>query len=103
MVHRRLVGLLTCLVLALSLLACARGGPGGTNTNTNTNVNTNDNQNTNVAPVQGHPAQATVPGGTVMQSSGYRLILTTGESPGGSGTTESSSYKAQGGVVGATQ
>jgi hypothetical protein len=44
-----------------------------------------------------------VSGGNVMTSSSYRLILTTGQSPGGNGVLKSSSYTLRGGVVGATQ
>ena len=46
---------------------------------------------------------AFVSGGTVMTSANYRLILTTGESPGGNGVSTSSSYRMNGGLVGATQ
>jgi len=64
----------------------------------------NGNDNQNVTPSGGgHPGQALVSGGTVMTSSSYRLVLTTGQSPGGNGIFTSNSYRLQGGVVGATQ
>jgi hypothetical protein len=44
-----------------------------------------------------------VSGGTVMTSASYRLILTTGEGPGGNGVMKSQSYRFNGGLVGATQ
>jgi hypothetical protein len=44
-----------------------------------------------------------VSGGTVMKSAGYKLVLTTGQSPGGNGVMSSTNYKLRSGVVGATQ
>jgi hypothetical protein len=44
-----------------------------------------------------------VSGGTVMTSPSYRLILTTGEGPGGNGVMTSANYRMNGGLVGATQ
>jgi hypothetical protein len=38
-----------------------------------------------------------------MTSTNFKVILTTGESPGGNGVMSSSNYKLRGGVVGATQ
>jgi hypothetical protein len=46
---------------------------------------------------------AVLSGGTVMKSAGYKLILSTGESPGGNATMSSSNFKLRSGVVGATQ
>ncbi|MCA9598088.1 MAG: hypothetical protein KC776_32470 [Myxococcales bacterium] len=43
-----------------------------------------------------------VSGGTVMTSSNYRLILTTGQGPGGNGVLKSTNYRLNGGFVGAT-
>lgn len=51
----------------------------------------------------GYPGLAVVPGGTVMKSANYTLVLTSGESPGGNGVMSSSNYRLQGGFVGATQ
>jgi len=94
-----------CAVLSLGFLACAKASPGDNNVNDNDNINVNVNQNTNnnISPGGGHPAQAIVAGGNVMQSPNYRLVLTTGQSPGGSGVATSPGYRLQGGVVGATQ
>ncbi len=43
-----------------------------------------------------------VSGGTVMNSTNYRLILTTGQGPGGNGVSKSTNYRLNGGLVGAT-
>lgn len=42
-------------------------------------------------------------GGQVMSSASYKLILSTGQGPGGNGVMTSSSYRLNGGLVGATQ
>lgn len=44
-----------------------------------------------------------VAGGTVMTSANYRLVVTTGQGPGGNGIQTSSSHRLQGGLVGSTQ
>jgi hypothetical protein len=44
-----------------------------------------------------------VSGGTVMKSTSYKLVLTTGQSPGGNGVMASTNFKLRSGVVGATQ
>jgi len=44
-----------------------------------------------------------VSGGSVMTSSNYRLILTTGQGPGANGTSTSTNYRLRTGVVGVTQ
>jgi hypothetical protein len=54
-------------------------------------------------PGGGSSAMATVSGGSVMSSANYRLILTSGEGPGGNGVMTSPSYRLNGGLVGATQ
>jgi hypothetical protein len=38
-----------------------------------------------------------------MTSESYRLVLTTGQGPGGNGVATSESYRLRGGVIGATQ
>jgi hypothetical protein len=79
------VGVLTlvCAVVA----GCAKSGAGG-GTTTDTG---------------GHPGMDLVAGGTVMTSANYKLVLTTGQGPGGNGVMTSASYTLQGGVVGSTQ
>jgi len=44
-----------------------------------------------------------VAGGVVMSSESYRLVLTTGQGPGGNGVSTSESYRLQGGLVGITE
>jgi hypothetical protein len=44
-----------------------------------------------------------VSGGTVMTSTNYRLITTTGQGPGGNGVMTSTNYRINGGLVGATK
>ncbi|MCA9596696.1 MAG: hypothetical protein KC776_25440 [Myxococcales bacterium] len=51
----------------------------------------------------GHSGMAMLSGGTVMSSTNYKLVLSTGQSPGGNGVMTSTSYRLQGGIVGATQ
>jgi hypothetical protein len=50
-----------------------------------------------------HAGMATVPGGVKAQSASYKMITTTGQSPGGNGSLSSPGYRMNGGVVGATQ
>ena len=42
-------------------------------------------------------------GGNVMSSTNYKLILSTGQGPGGNGVMTSTTYRLNGGLVGATQ
>jgi hypothetical protein len=42
-------------------------------------------------------------GGNVMTSQSYKLILSTGQGPGGNGVLESGNYRLNTGLVGATQ
>jgi len=42
-------------------------------------------------------------GGNVMSSANYKLILSTGQGPGGNGVMKSATYRLNGGLVGATQ
>ncbi len=74
-----------------------------TNTNSNDNGNTNTNTNGNTTPTGGYPGLAVVAGGNVMTSTNYRLVLTTGEGPGGNAAATSTNYRLQGGLVGATE
>lgn len=46
---------------------------------------------------------ATVAGAVKASSTSYRIVTTTGQSPGGNGSMSSPSYRLKGGVVGATQ
>jgi hypothetical protein len=50
-----------------------------------------------------HARVAQVSGGVTASSPSYRLITTTGQSPGGNGNSSSSSYVSRSGLVGATQ
>jgi hypothetical protein len=86
MLRKLVVGALAGAFAAVLIAGCAKGSPSG---------NTNSKG--------GHPAMDTVSGGTVMTSSSYRLVLTTGQGPGGNGTLTSTSYRIHGGLVGATQ
>jgi hypothetical protein len=52
---------------------------------------------------QGHRGTATVSGSVQATSSRFRVIMTTGQSPGGNNTASSSQHKVRGGLVGATQ
>jgi hypothetical protein len=47
--------------------------------------------------------RAVVPGGSTASSTRYRVIKTSGRSPGASGVMESPRYRYVGGLVGATQ
>lgn len=51
----------------------------------------------------GRPGSALVSGGNVMTSAKYRLVLTTGEGPGGTQVLESTNYRLLGGLVGTTE
>lgn len=51
----------------------------------------------------GSPGSALVSGGNVMTSAKYRLVLTTGEGPGGTQVLQSRNYKLIGGLVGTTE
>jgi len=42
-------------------------------------------------------------GGEVMSSANHKLILSTGQGPGGNAVVQSSNHRLVGGVVGATQ
>jgi hypothetical protein len=83
--------------------ALAMGCGGGTTGTPDSGTDGNVQPDGNVTPPSGHPAQATVSGGNIMQSPGYRLILTTGEGPGGNTNASSTNHQLQGGLVGATQ
>jgi hypothetical protein len=52
---------------------------------------------------RGHAGGATVAGGVSARSSRYRVVMSTGDSPGGGGPAASPTYKVRTGVVGATQ
>lgn len=86
MLRKLALGALGGALAAVLLAGCATGTPGG-----------------NANAKKGHPAMDTVSGGTVMTSTNYRLVLTTGQGPGGNGVLTSTSYRIQGGLVGATQ
>jgi len=85
MLRRLVFGALGGLLAAMLLAGCATGTPGG-----------------NANAKSGHPAMDSVSGGTVMTSSSYRLVLTTGQGPGGNGILTSPGYQIHGGLVGAT-
>jgi len=46
---------------------------------------------------------AMMSGGNVMSSTNFKLILSTGQGPGGNGVMTSTTYRLHGGLVGATQ
>jgi hypothetical protein len=51
----------------------------------------------------GRPGSALVTGGNVMSSAKYRLVLTTGEGPGGTQVLKSQNYTLIGGLIGTTE
>ena len=51
----------------------------------------------------GRPGSALVSGGQLMVSKSYRLVMTTGESPGGTQVLTSKGFRLVGGVIGTTQ
>jgi hypothetical protein len=50
-----------------------------------------------------HRGTSVMAGGVSAQSEHYKVIMSTGQSPGGNGTASSATVKKQGGLVGATQ
>ncbi|MBI5482315.1 MAG: hypothetical protein HY906_25900 [Deltaproteobacteria bacterium] len=53
--------------------------------------------------VAGRRGMATLSGAVTARSTKYRIIMNTGESPGGGGSAASAKYQLRGGVVGVTQ
>jgi hypothetical protein len=51
----------------------------------------------------GHAGGATLSGGVTAKSEHYKVIMSTGQPPGGAKNTSSTNFKKAGGVVGATQ
>jgi hypothetical protein len=83
--------------------ALAMGCGGSTSGTPDSGTDGNVQPDGNVTPPSGHQAQASVSGGNVMQSPGYRLISTTGEGPGGNANASSTNHRMKCGLVGATQ
>jgi hypothetical protein len=52
---------------------------------------------------QGRPGFDSLTGGNLMTSNNYRLLLSTGEGPGGNNVMQSTNYVLLGGLIGATQ
>jgi hypothetical protein len=50
-----------------------------------------------------HKGSSVMTGGVTAQSAHYKVIMSTGQSPGGNGSAASATVKKQGGLVGATQ
>lgn len=50
-----------------------------------------------------HTGTAVLSGGVTAKSENFKIIMSTGQAPGGNATTKSSNSKKTGGVVGATQ
>ncbi len=50
-----------------------------------------------------HTGTAVLSGGVTAKSENFKIIMSTGQAPGGNATTKSATNKKQGGVVGATQ
>jgi hypothetical protein len=55
------------------------------------------------AGLAGHKGGATLSGGVTAKSEHYKVIMSTGQAPGGNKNTSSANFKKAGGVVGATQ
>jgi hypothetical protein len=55
------------------------------------------------AGIAGHRGTAVMSGAVQAQSTRYRVIMSTGQSPGGNTTAASGQHKLRGGLVGATQ
>jgi hypothetical protein len=53
--------------------------------------------------VAGHRGMGTMSGAVQAKSSKFRVVMTTGEAPGGGGPAASATYKVRTGVVGVTQ
>ena len=83
---RRIVFLCFSAVLALALVASCATGVGRAEDK-----------------VGGLAAMDIVAGGTIMTSSRYQLVLTTGQGPGGNAVMTSPGYRLQAGLVGVTE
>jgi len=55
------------------------------------------------ATLRAHAGSAVMSGAVQASSPRYRVIMSTGQSPGGNGTASSANNKLRGGLVGATQ